>query len=107
MWNSRNSSVVGFAVCSEELANMHDVYEGLDMSESNRKATYVLQFLWRDLSSSFDIIGPYFPLAGSVECSYLYSFVTRTMLAFQQYNFHTRAFLCDGASSNLSLIKLL
>lgn len=107
MFNSRNSSVIGYSVCSDDLANMHDVYDGLDADNSNKKATYVLQFLWRDLTSSFDVIGPYFALSGSVECSFLHSFVTRTMLAFQKYNFYTRALLCDGASSNLSLIKIL
>ena len=92
---------------SEDLSNLHDVYELLDVDESNQKTNYILQFLWRDLTSSFDAIGPYFPLSGTIECRFLHSIVTRTMLAFHQFNFHVRALVCDGASSNLSLLKVL
>lgn len=107
MWNSSNSSVIGYSVSSEELSNLHDVYDSVDMDEANHKVTYILQFLWRDLTSQFDAIGPYFPLSGSIECRFPHSMVTRTMLAFQQFGFKTRALLCDGASSNLSLLKIL
>ena len=107
IWNSANSSVTGYAMASEELSNLHDVYEQLDSEEMTQKTTYVLQFLWRDLTSDFDVLGPYFTLSGSIETRFLYSIVTRTMLAFRQFNFHVHALLCDGASSNLSLLKLL
>ena len=72
-----------------------------------KKGNYIFQFLWRDLTSSFDAIGPYFPLSGTIECRFLHSIVTRTMLAFHQFNFHVRALVCEGASSNLSLLKVL
>lgn len=92
---------------SEELSNLHDIYDSVDTDEASHKATYILQFLWRDLTSDFDAIGPYFSLPGSIESRFLYSMVTRTMLAFQEFGFKTRALLCDGASSNLSLLKIL
>ena len=103
----RNSSIMGYAVSSEELASLHDIYEELDSTESSQKTTYELQFLWRDLTSSFDAVGPFFSLSGSIDCQDLYSMVVRTMLAFHEFNFHVRALLCDGASSNLSLLKVL
>ena len=67
---------------------------------------YVVQFLWRDLSSDFDVIGPYFNIPSTMETKYLHSLVTRTMLAFVQFGFGVKA-LSDGTSSNLSLMKLL
>ena len=33
--------------------------------------------------------------------------LVRTMLAFTQFDFRVRALVCDGASSNLSMLKLL
>lgn len=60
--------------------------------------------LWRDLSSSFDVVGPYYT---SLEMQFLHSIVTKTMLVFSQFEFNVCALLCDGASSNLSLLKLL
>lgn len=90
---------------SDDLRSLHDVYEGLDDEENCHKTTYILQFLWRDLSSDFDVLGPYFTLSKTAEARYLHPMVTKAMLVFHQYGFHVRCLLCDGASSNLSLLK--
>lgn len=92
---------------SDDFSSLHDVYDGLDVNEKCQKTTYIMQFLWRDLTSDFDIIGPYFTCPSTIETRFLHSIVTRTMLAFTQFGFAVRALLCDGASTNLSLIKLL
>ena len=87
---------------SDEFISLH-VYEGLCEDEKCQQTSYVLQFLWRDLSSSFDLLQLLFITGNAI----LYSMVVRTMLVFSQFGFHVRALLCDGASSNLSLLKLL
>ena len=74
---------------------------------NTQKTTYVIQFLWRDLSSKFDIIGPYFTIPSTMEAKFLHGIVVRTMLAFTQFGFGVRALLSDGASANLSLMKIL
>lgn len=107
IWNSSNSAIVGYAMSSESFISLHDVYEGLCDDDKCQKTAYVVQFLWRDLSSDFDLIGPYFTSSSSLETRSLHSMVTRTMLALSQFGFFVRALLCDGASSNLSLLKLL
>ena len=76
-------------------------------SESCQKTTYIMQFLWRDLSSKFDVLGPYFTLSPTIEAKCLHPLVTSTMTAFHRNGFHIRCLLCDGASSNLSLLKVL
>ena len=91
---------------SDEFISLHDEYEGLCEDKKCQQTSYVVQFLWRDLSSSFDVVGPYFNCSSSLEMQFLHSMVVRTMLAFSQFGFHVRALLCDGASSNLSLLKL-
>lgn len=105
MWNSANSTITGFAISSVDMGSLHDVYEGLDEEEECHKTEYILQFLWRDVSSDFDVIGPYFNLSNSIEAQHLHSFVTRTMLVFVKYGFRVLGLLCDGASSNLALLK--
>ena len=107
IWNSANSAIMGFAMSSDDYASLHDVYESLDTDEKCQKTSYIIQFLWRDLSSEFDVIGPYFTVSSTMESKFLHSMVTRTMLAFVQHGFSVRALLCDGASSNLSLLKLM
>ena len=92
---------------AEDFQSLHDVYEAIDDDEACQKTTYILQFLWRDLTSDFDVIGPYFTLSSTIEARYLHSMVTKTMLAFQKYGFSVRCLLCDGASSNLALLKIL
>ena len=91
----------------DDFSSLHDVYDSLSEDEKCQKTTYVVQFLWRDLSSDFDVVGPYFNCSSSMETQFLHSMVTRTMLAFSQFGFQVRALLCDGASSNLSLFKVL
>ncbi len=97
----------GFALSSDNFASLHDVYEGLDTNERCQKTSYVIQFLWRDLSSDFDVTGPYFTIPSSLESRFLHSVVTKTMFAFTQYEFGVQALLCDRASSNLCLLKLM
>lgn len=91
---------------SDEFISLHDVYEGLLEDDKCQKTSYIVQFLRRDLTSSFDVVGPYFTSSSSLEMHSLHAMVVRSMLVFSQFGFHVRALLCDGASSNLSLIKL-
>ena len=67
------------------------------------ETTYVLQFMWRDLSSDFDVLGPYFNIPST---KYLHSLVTRTMLA-PLFGFGVKAMLSDGASSNDTGTKMI
>ena len=90
---------------SEDMKSLHDVYEGLIDDEMCQKTIYMLQFLWCDLTSDFDVLGPYFSLSSTAEAKQLHTFVTSTMIALHKYGFRTRCLLCDGASSNLSLLK--
>ena len=109
IWNSAkiNSAIMGFALTSDDFAGLHDVYEDIDKEERCQKTTYVIQFMWRDLSSIFDVVGPYFNILSTMETKFLHSIVTRTMLAFTQHGFGVKALPSDGASCNLSLMKLL
>ena len=107
IWNSSNSAIIGYAMSAEDFISLHDVYEGLMEDDKCQKTTYIIQFLWRDLSSDFDVVGPYFNCSASLETKSLHAMVIRTMLIFSQFGFVVRALLCDGASSNLSLLKLL
>lgn len=90
---------------SDEFTSLHDVYQGLVDDDKCQKTQYVVQFLWRDLSSDFDAIGPHFTCSTTMETAHLHSMVIRTMLSFCQFGFLIRALLCDGASTNLSLLK--
>ena len=60
MWNSRSHQIVGLAMTEEMQASLHDVFQSFDKDHRTRQTSYILQFLWRDLTSSFDIVGPYY-----------------------------------------------
>ena len=83
------------------------MFEELCENKKCQKTAYIVQFLWRDLSSNFDVVGPYYSCSSSLETQSLHSMVVRTMLALSQFGFLVHALLCDGASSNLSLSELL
>lgn len=91
----------------EELPWLQDVYMSVGEDYDQQKTSYILQFLWRDLTSEFDVIGPYFTCANSWDHKLLLECVMRTIQAFTLYDFHVRVLACNRASSNLALIKLL
>lgn len=49
----------GLSMTANDMATLQDVYEELKAPQTV-KASYIMQFLWRDLTSDFDVIGPYF-----------------------------------------------
>ena len=59
----------------------------------------------RDLTSSFDIVGPYFTSSGTMESKFILSCVMETLKLFHLYGFKTSVLVCDGASTNLCTIK--
>ena len=106
MFNMTGNKVMGFAMFPDELPFLHDIFSSIE-KEDEMKTSYVLQFIWRDLTSSYSIIGPYFNCAKSWEHSFLYDCVMRTLKVFSLYCFRIKAMVRDGASSNLSLLKVL
>ena len=105
MWNSRNNRVMGLAMTPDDLASLNDIYTLLQDSEASKQTSYILQFLWRDLTSEFDIVGPYFTSATSVESKFILSCVLETIKLFQWHNLKTSILICDGGSSNVATIK--
>ena len=105
MWNSRNQCVVGFSMSHDDIANLLDVYKSLDPDAATRSTAYILQFLWQDLTSSFDVVGAYYTSSKTIESKYILGVVLETMKIFHLYGFNTCVLVCDGASSNLTTIK--
>ena len=92
---------------ADSLPSLHDVFRILDEEHRSHQATYVLQFMWRDVSSKFDVIGPYFTSERNFETKFIASCLFEAMFVFEVYGFEVSALVCDGASCNLSLLKHL
>ena len=69
------------------------------------QTSYVLQFLWRDLTSKFDIVGPYFTSSKGIKAKFIIACVFETIKLFQLYGFETSGIVCDRASTNVTAIK--
>jgi len=67
VWNSHSHQLMGLAMTSKNLVSLNDVYSLLQKSDASKQTSYILQFLWRDLTSVFDIVGPYFTCSSTVE----------------------------------------
>ena len=104
---AKSGKFVGLAMSSDELGTLHDVFQTLQPDHRTQKATYMLQYLWRYTVSDYDIIGPYFASNGGFSAKFILATLFETMHTFQLYGFKTKAIICDGASSNLSSIKIL
>ena len=74
-------------------------------------AEYNQQIFWRDITSTFDMTGPYFSRADCAVCStYDHRFVIASVKetrVSQACKFSIVGPVCDGASSDLASIKLL
>ena len=98
MWNSRSQTLIGIAMDHKDMSSLTDVYQLLD-GDNVQQTSYILQFLWRDLTSP---LGPYFTCAKTIESKFVISCVFETI---HLYGLKTSLLVCDGASSNLSTIK--
>lgn len=89
-----------------QLTTLADVYEELREGHP-KKTTYILQFMWRDISSKYDVIGPYFTSSDGLDARLTAACMYETMEAMESVGFRVKALICDGASWNLSLVKML
>ena len=106
VFNVKNEKCLGLAMSLEEMKGLHDIFHDLG-SKAPIPAEYVLQYLWRDLTSNFDVIGPYFTLGSTIDHTVVTETIFKVMKAFHDHGFKTRAIVCDGASANLAAIKLI
>ena len=70
-----------------------------------QQTSYVLQFLWRDLTSCYDIVGPYFTSSSSVEGKFIIACVFETIKLFHFHGLKTSLLVCDGGPANIAAIK--
>lgn len=105
MWNSRNHQLMGLAMTHKDLASLQDIYKYINSPQGAQQTSYILQFLWRDLTSSFDIVGPYFTSSSSIENTFVMACIFETIKLLQCHGLKTSLLVCDGAASNMSTIK--
>lgn len=83
MWNSRSQTIVGLAMNADDLASLHDIYQLLHQNSAVEQTSYIMQFLWRDLTSSYDIVGPYFTSSETFSAKVIHTCVLETIQLFQ------------------------
>ncbi|XP_065907460.1 uncharacterized protein [Dysidea avara] len=105
MWNSRSQTIIGLAMNAEDQQSLHDVYELFHKDKAVEQTSYIMQFLWRDLTSSFDIVGPYFTSSENFTAKVIHACVLETIQLFQIHGFSTSLLVCDGAAPNLTVVK--
>ena len=87
-----------------EYTFLKDIFEESDVSEP-RGAEYILQFLWRDLTSTYDVIGSYFLSPKSVDSVFITASLYETTRTLHAYNFRVMRLVCDGDATNLNVLK--
>ena len=69
MWNSRSQKFIGLTMSPDDMSSLLDAYQHVDETSATKQTSYILQFLWRDLTSSFDVVGHYFTRAANLKVS--------------------------------------
>ena len=106
-WNSRNDALVGHSMLAREMSTLCDLYTNLEKRETPANTDYVKQTLWRDMTSDCDIVGPYYTSSGPFKAKTMLPCVLDALRKFHCHGFDVCALVCDGASSNLTMIKTL
>lgn len=83
MWNSRSQTIIGLAMNANDQASLLDVYQLFNEDKPVDRTSYILQFLWRDLTSSYDIVGPYFTSSDTCNAKFIHACVMETIQLFQ------------------------
>ena len=83
MWNSRSQTIIGLAMNANDQASLLDVYQLFHEDKLVDQTAYILQFLWRDLTSSYDIVGPYFTSSDTCTAKFIYACVMETIQLLQ------------------------
>ena len=76
---------MGLAMTPGDLSSLNDIYKALQDPGNNMQTSYILQFLWSDLTSSYDIVGPYFTSTTSVENKCVTGCIFETIKLFQHH----------------------
>ena len=87
----------------EEMVSLIDVYRTCSDAD---QGTYIMQFLWRDLIFSYNIVGPYYTSGKSLKGKTVLPCVIEAFKLFHLYEFRVIGLVCDGASSNLFTLKV-
>ena len=103
IWSSRNQKFVGHAMSHEEMSSLAD--KTLNEDYKGCQTSYIMQMLWRDFTSEFDVVGPHYTSDTTFSHDKLCPILMDTIQQFHLCGFKTVAVVCDGASSNLSMIK--
>lgn len=91
---------------SDSLIGLSDIFAcSTDRDAVGLQAEYSIQFLFRDLFSSMDTIGPCFMMNRSMSATTIDCVVRETIAAFYRQDFRILALIFDGASSNMSYVK--
>ena len=93
MWNSRSQTIVGLAMDAEDQVTLHDIYQLFHKEKAVEQTDYIMQFLRRDLTSSYDIVGPYFTSSEVFSAKFILTCVLETIQLFQ-VNCFQRAYNC-------------
>ncbi|XP_065911308.1 uncharacterized protein [Dysidea avara] len=105
IWNSRSQRIIGLAMTERDQASLQDVFQSLSPDQHVQQTTHMLQFLWRDLTSGFDIVGPYYSCSESMSSKFVLACILETIQLFQVYDLRTSLLICDGSSANLAALK--
>ena len=81
-WNAKSNKFIGHVLSPEDMSSMHDVYQQLNESEKSEKASYILQFLGRDISLDVDVIGPYYTSKKGLDNKFIMACLLETIHFF-------------------------
>lgn len=103
VFNSSEGSVVG--ISCQDPTIVGDLFDNTPRQVSNTQ--YILQFLWRDEASKFDVLGPWFTHNRDFNSPQLDAIFWKVIQHYSAVRMHVNLVVCDAASFNISFITNL
>lgn len=105
--NMQSQQIVGLGSQFDDYADLYDSFAALKSQSQTKAAQFGLQFVWRDATSGFELLGPTWKFVESYQPKHLIACMRRTIAALHRFRFDVLAFICDCARVNLKTVQQL
>lgn len=107
MINMKSHQIIGLPSQFDDFSDLFDSFSTIKSQNPTKAAQFGLQFVWRDTTSAFDLLGPTWKFAEPYQPKHLLACLRRTIVSLRRYQFDVIAFICDCARVNLKAIQQL
>lgn len=103
----KSRKILGLCTSINDFSDLVDSFATFDYQIPNLPGEFVVQTLWRDFTSDFDLLGPRFVFYETIKAKHLMTIIRSTIICFHRYDWDILALISDCARVNVKVMQLL